>query len=245
MSNIPKYAAYGIGAVSLLVGSFVTFSALSGTPMNEMKAVGGLFPESVSAEEEEAEDGEPVTPEEERNSDVRSPRQVLESSSTPLGAFALQDPFSAEELRNLERQLQIKIDEVARRARELEKKERELELERQHLEDRISQFETLKTSLIESKSENIAQAEELQRSNAAFDEKQAEVEKELSKLFEDGKAKDMAKILLKTYSYDKAARVLVHLDDDRRREIFGALYQADEDEGASYYRAYERFLESR
>ena len=49
IATISKYAAYGISAAAILVGSFVTISALTGTPANEMKAVGGLFPESVTA----------------------------------------------------------------------------------------------------------------------------------------------------------------------------------------------------
>lgn len=245
MGNIPKYAAYGIGAVALLIGSFVTFSVLTGTPMNEMKAVGGLFPESVSAEEESMEGKADETPEEERSSDIRSPRQVFESAATPLAAFALQDPYSAEELRRLERQLQLKIDEVARRARELEQREREVEKERQHYLDQFSALEDLRTTLLEERAENVADSEEVDRANDALDEKQAEVYRDLAKLFEETKAKDAASMLTKTYTADKAARILVHLDVDRQREIMGAIYQILPEEGVQYYKALEKLMQRR
>ena len=51
MNHILKILGYGIGGFALLVGSFVTFSALTGTPMHEVKGVGKLFPEQVVAEE--------------------------------------------------------------------------------------------------------------------------------------------------------------------------------------------------
>ena len=163
IANISRYAAYAIGATALVIGSFVTISALAGTPANEMKAVGGLFPESVTAENEGAGNADGETPEEERESDIRSPRQVFESATTPLGAFALQDPFSAEELRELERQLQVKIDELARRHRALEEREREVEADRQHYLDQFAQFERLRTALLEQRDENDANAEEIDR----------------------------------------------------------------------------------
>ncbi|MEM8713346.1 MAG: hypothetical protein AAGG01_20560, partial [Planctomycetota bacterium] len=97
MNNILKYLAYGIGGLVLLVGSFVTFSALTGTPMHEVKGVGKLFPEKVEVVEGES----TMLPDAEVEiaQDTRSPRQLFENAATPLGSFMLEDPFSAEELR--------------------------------------------------------------------------------------------------------------------------------------------------
>lgn len=245
IANISRYAAYAIGATALVIGSFVTISALAGTPANEMKAVGGLFPESVTAENEGAGNADGETPEEERESDIRSPRQVFESATTPLGAFALQDPFSAEELRELERQLQVKIDELARRHRALEEREREVEADRQHYLDQFAQFERLRTALLEQRDENDANAEELDRAAAALDEEQAEIDRGLAKFFEETKARDAASMLTKTYSPDKAAGILVHLDVDRQREIMSAIYQILPDEGEQYMKAVEKRMQRR
>lgn len=245
IATISKYAAYGLGAAALLIGSFVTISALTGTPANEMKAVGGLFPESVTAANESHPDTDGETSEEERERDTRSPRQVFESATTPLGAFALQDPFSAEELRALEEQLQVKIDELARRHRALEKREREVEADRQHYLDQFAQFEKLRTALLEQRDENDANAEELDRASDALDEKQAEIDRDLAKFFEETKARDAASMLTKTYAPDKAARILIQLDEDRQSAIMSAIYQLLPEEGGQYMKAVEKRLQQR
>ena len=77
IATISKYAAYGLGAAALLIGSFVTISALTGTPANEMKAVGGLFPESVTPEETTARNADGETPEEEREAQERQDISVF------------------------------------------------------------------------------------------------------------------------------------------------------------------------
>ena len=99
MNHILKILAYGLGGFVLLIGSFVTFSALTGTPMHDMKGVGKLFPEQVVALEGESTMLPDV--EEEIQQDRRSPRQLFESAATPLSSFMLADPFSAEELADL------------------------------------------------------------------------------------------------------------------------------------------------
>ena len=132
MNHILKILAYGLGGFVLLIGSFVTYSALTGTPMHEMKGVGKLFPEQVIVEETES----TMLPDikEELRSDRRSPKQLFENAATPLGSFMLEDPFSADELRSLEETLQVKLDEVATRARDLDSREGEIEQDKQHLD---------------------------------------------------------------------------------------------------------------
>ena len=52
-------------------------------------------------------------------------------------------------------------------------------------------------------------------------------------------------MLTKTYSPDKAARILVHLDEDRQREIMSAIYQILPDEGEQYMKAVEKRMQRR
>ena len=170
MNKILIYLAYGIGGVALLIGSFITFSALTGTPPHEMKAVGKLFPETVEVESVDGQDDALPTPEEERERDHRSPRQVYETAATPLGAFTLQDPFSATELRELETKLQSKVDALADRARKLEQRERELDEERAYLDDLFTRITDLKTSLIEQQFEAEAVGDELIRDERILDQ---------------------------------------------------------------------------
>lgn len=237
MNKILKLLAYGIGGVALLIGSFITYSVLTGTPMNEMKGVGKLFPENVVAEVE-ATDGETLpSPEEERERDRRSPRQVYESAATPLGAFALQDPFSAEELRQLETKLQAKIDAVAERARALEERERELDEERAYLDDLFKRIMDLKTSLIEQRAETDAQGQELSRDEQVLEEKRNRTFAQMAALFEDMDGADAARLLTSVYGPQDGARILDQLEDDKTAELINAIHQANPDDGARYMKA--------
>ncbi|MEO0662541.1 MAG: hypothetical protein AAFZ87_13475 [Planctomycetota bacterium] len=242
MNKILKMLAYGIGGLMLLIGSFVTYSALTGTPMHEMKAVGGMFPEEVEADVAPLDgDGAPLPePEVERESDRRSPRQVYETASTPLGAFALSDPFSAEELRTLERRLQTKLDALALRSRELDERERQIEADRRHIDDLYADFISLKTSLIEQEAENDAASAEVARDARIVDEKRAATYREMAKLFEDTKAVDAARLLTSVYGPEEAALILTQLDDDRVRELIASIHEQLGDEGVNYVRALQK-----
>ncbi len=241
MNNLLKYVAYGIGGLSLLIGSFVTFSVLTGTPMHEMKAVGGIFPESVTAEEVVSDNNQLPIPEEERSQDVRSPRQVYDTASTPLGAFALQDPFSAEELRNLEERLQRKLDAVAMRARELDQRERELDEERQHVQDLYVEITELRTSLLNQSAENEAASDEVGRDVEVLAEQKAKVYKQMASIFEETEAAEAAAMLTDNYAPKEAAKVLVHLEPERVRELMGAIHKLLPDEGGQYLKALQDF----
>src|SRR5688572_29339479 len=100
MNNTLMYLAYGLGGSALVAGSFVVATALTGTPMNTMKGVGGLFPLEPSAVVTI-----PTGPPEvelQLEGDTRSEEQIFDAARSPLTAFILEDPFSAQELATLE-----------------------------------------------------------------------------------------------------------------------------------------------
>lgn len=237
MNKILKLLAYGIGGVALLIGSFITYSVLTGTPMHEMKAVGKLFPEDVEAEMAASGADAMPSPEEEREQDRRSPRQVYESAATPLGAFALQDPFSAEELRKLEVKLQAKVDALADRARALEERERELDEERAYLDDLFKRIMDLKTSLIEQRRETEAVGDELTRDEQVLEEKRSRTFAQMSALFSEMDGADAARLLTSVYGPQDGARILDQLDDDQAAELINAIHQTNADDGARYMKA--------
>jgi flagellar motility protein MotE (MotC chaperone) len=240
MNNILKIVAYCIGGLALVVGSFVTFSAMTGTPMHEMKAVGAMFPENVEAEiETDADSTMLPDPEAELEADLRSPRQVLETAASPLGAFAFPDPYSSGELRDIERTLLTKLDEVARRAARLEARERQLEEDRQHLADLYEEFEKLKTSLVNQSDDNRAVRDEIQRDRSVLEERRIATYSQMAKLFEGTKATEAARLLTNVYAPEEAARILVQLDDDRVTELIGAIATILPDDAPRYVRALE------
>ena len=235
MNHLLKILAYGLGGFVLLIGSFVTYSALTGIPMHELKAVGKIFPEQVTVEVGESTMLPDV--EEELQSDRRSPRQLFENAATPLGAFMLQDPFSTEELRSLEETLLVKIDEVSARARDLDGRERELEADREHLEDRYRELEKLRTALLEQGAETDAANEELDRNRDVLEEQEMATFKKMASLFEDTEPEDAAGLLTSVYGPSDAAKILVQLDPDRVRELISAINVLMPDESVRYVQA--------
>lgn len=240
MKNLAKPLAYGIAGTALVVGSFVTYSAITGAKMNELAVVGGAFPEDVTAETEVAQNGQAKSDvDAEIASDSRSPRQVYENAATPLGAFALQDPFSAEELRALERQLQIKIEAVGRKARELDDREAQLDADQRHLDDLYSQIVKLQTSILEQEDDNNAQGDELERGRRVLEEREQASYAKVAFLFVDTKPAVAANMLTKNYGPEEAAMILANLEDDRVREILGQIQTDLPNEAQQYLRAYQ------
>ncbi len=235
MNHLLKILAYGLGGFVLLIGSFVTYSALTGTPMHEMKAVGKMFPEQVTVEETES----TMLPDvkEEIRSDRRSPKQLFENAATPLGSFMLEDPFSAEELRSLEETLQIKLDEVAMRARDLDGREKELEEDKQHLEDRYRELEKLRTALLEQGADTEAAGEEVDRNREVLEEEEMATFKKMASLFEDTEPADAASLLTSVYNPEDSAKILVQLEEERIRELIGAINALMPDESIRYVKA--------
>ena len=234
MNQIPKILAYGLGGLMLLVGSFATYSILSGTPPSELKAVGGLFPEGVSAEEvERPEDPDPDA-ETERESDTRSPRQVLEESATPLQLFTLPNPFSAEELKMLERRLQTKLQELEERERALDARADELDQERDHIADLYREFTDLRTALLNQEAENQAVNAENERDRRVLDERKLASYRQMAPLFADTKTDEAARLLISTYRPDEAALVLIELEEDRISELMGSIQKLYPDDVRAY-----------
>ncbi|QDV04990.1 hypothetical protein Poly30_04850 [Planctomycetes bacterium Poly30] len=242
MNHLLKILAYGLGGFVLLVGSFVTFSALTGTPMHEMKGVGKLFPEQITVEEGETTMLPDV--EEEIQQDRRSPRQLFENAATPLGSFMLEDPFSAEELTNLQKSLQVKLDEVAQRARDLDARERELDSDREHLEDRYRELEKLRTALLEQNADTEAAGQEVDRDREVLQEKEDQTYQKMASLFEDTEAADAANLLTSVYGPEEAAKILVQLEEERVRELIGAINQQMPDESIRYVKALQELRAS-
>lgn len=239
MNHVLKILAYGIGGFVLLVGTFVTISALTGTPLHEVKGVGKFFPEQVVVEEGTS----TMLPdaEVEIENDTRSPRQLFDSAATPLNSFTLADPFSAEELSTLERTLQIKLDEVAERARDLDVRERELDADRQHLDDRYGELQSLRTALLEQGADNEAAGDEVDHDREVLEEDKMETYKQMSTIFVDTEAADAAALLSSVYGPEEAAKVLVHLEEERIRDIIAALQVKDKNEGIRYFQALHDF----
>jgi len=236
MKNLTTMLAYGLGGTGLIAGSFVLFATLSGTQLSEVAGVGEFFPQQDSDPVAASQDIE--NPEEELLQDRRSPEQVLDSARGPLHAFLLPSPFSASALERLQSSLKNRMGELDLRDRELDRREAQLEEDRLHYIDLLGELEQMRTALLEMDDERIAQAEELDRDREAFTESEMQSYRSMASLYEEGKAKDLAPMLMKVYEPEKAALILAALPQEQVSLLLGEIFRINEAQGAAYQEAY-------
>ena len=99
-NQVVKIAAFALAGIVLFAASFFLFAVLSGTKLDELAVVGGMFASEETAEVAEG-DPEP-DPTIELQEDERPEEAVLHSATTPLQAFLVQSPFSNDELEALQ-----------------------------------------------------------------------------------------------------------------------------------------------
>ena len=220
MNSIPKLAGLATGGLSLFFFAFVTFTALSGTPMHEVALIGSLFeaPSPIEPETEEVVDvlppPDPV--------DEKSQGEILEASTNVLGSFVLPAPFSARELEQLQNDLKSKIIDYENRLRKLRQAEKTLEERELLVEERYAELSTLRTALQEFESELALRSEEVERDEKARVAREKASWTTVARLFEKGDPEELIPKLL-TYTPEEAAKIFAGLSVDRVRLLTEAL----------------------
>lgn len=239
MKKALSLAGYGVGGAALVGGSFVLFAALSGAPLSQLPAVGGLFPEPEPTAV--GRDGEvPLDVREELAADRRPVGQLFDRARSPLHAFLLPSPFSVSELEELESRLENRMRELDARERALDERERELVDEREHYRHLFAELEELRNQLARGHDEQQAREQEIERDRQALEEAERASFQTLAAIYSEGRARDMAGMLSATYEPEKAALVLAALDDERAATLLAEIHRADPERGALYVDAYRR-----
>lgn len=233
MNHVLKYVAYSIGAFVLFIGSFLGFAAFSGTPLNKLAVVGGLFPEDVK---ETPSAGAAPDPMERVENDARPAEEVVRDAALPLHTFVLDSALPAAELNRLQTELKSLIRENELRSLELDNRAKELELRAQHYDDRWKEIETIRTNLMKSELELEQRKGELDRDQAAQEALEKESWKSLASIFADGKAKVLVSKLTQ-YEPESAAKILRALPDARAAEL---LAEIPDDRYIAYTEAYRK-----
>jgi len=230
MNKAVKYTAIGAGAFTLFAGSFLSFAALSGRPMNEIAVVGELFeqPEAQLEPEQPNSASEVV--------DERPPEKVIETASAPLQAFILQQPFSTEELEELQRELKASRRKLEGRERELDAREEEIAARESQLADQLEHLVKIRTELHNDSMELEQRKVELVRDEKAQKEREDASWASLAQVFAEGKTSELAQILVLSTPED-AARILRALPSERATEL---LREIDRSKFLEYSEAYRK-----
>lgn len=236
MNQILKYAGYSLGSVTLFVGAFLSFATLTGAPMHEMAIVGGFFP--APAESIELQGAEPNLIEE-LDLDSRSELKVIEQASTPLRAFLLDSPFSTDVLEGLQQELKMRARTLETLQANIEGRERELGLRERQIEERWTELERIRTDLIEEGLELEQRKDELLRDEQVAKDREDASWKTMAKVFEEGKARDLAERLV-LLGPERGAKVLRGLTSERASEILNQVPREQWTEFAEAYRLAEQ-----
>jgi len=223
-----KYAILGSSGLVLLLGSFVSFAALSGQPLHKV-ALLKLF---VKAPQESS-DRASRSPEVETptappaNTEVAKPPtkdelKAVEKTVGVLGAFSLPAPFSSDELTDLQHELRNATQGAKSRLAKIEQRERDLDDRERDLDQRQLELTQLRQKLVEKESELRMLSDEVTRDSEARNARDAASWKELAKFFEEGDPADLAK-KLQAFDPKEAVKILRALDDERASAIVNAL----------------------
>lgn len=234
MKPVVQYALLAAGGVLLLGGSFVTFAALSGTPLHEVAILKSFVhaPETPSSGESAAH--APVSePKGERASATSAESKVesaashadakaLQANVGVLGAFMLPAPFSANELADLQKALRTSSEDARRRLERVAARERELDEWEHALEQRNDELQELRRLLERKELDLSLREDEVTRDEKAKAARDAQSWAELAKFFSEGDPSELAKKLA-LFEPDEAVRILRALDDERASELVNAL----------------------
>jgi flagellar motility protein MotE (MotC chaperone) len=215
MNSIATKALVGAGAVALFAASYVGIAVISGAPLHEVPVLSS-FVEAPEGAGEEVAGGEraPRRASEPR----RTGSELLEANAGLLGAFMIESPYSATELRKLEEELKRKLREMTTERESLEVRALELDEWESSLRERQASLADLRTKL-EALEESIElRTAELAAAEVEKDAVDRQGWKDLAKLYKSGEAEVNARMLAEE-SPEDAARILRELPDQQAGEI--------------------------
>lgn len=220
MNKILRLLAYGMGGSGLLAASFLIFASLGGVPLHTLPVVGSLFPTPES--ELASLPPEPATVEAQVDQDSRRPQQVIDTTTSPLFTFSIQDPWSATELQALEDALDAQKARLTELEAELTDRERELTNRARRYDRLFTELEVMRESLIDQSDEAVAQREENERKLEAEKAERLESLKRVAALYADGDPKQVAGLLL-GHQAQEAGEILSLLGEGRAAELLLAI----------------------
>jgi len=212
MNTALKYAALGLGGLTLFAGTFVGIAAMTGAQLHEVAGL-DLFFDAPEDEESTASVDQDTSAEPEPTG-----QELLEANAGLLGAFMMESPFSGTELRNLEKELKGKLREMRVERERLEVRSLELDEREASLVERQSELAGMRTKLEDLENSLDLREAELVRDEASRDEKERQGWKDLAKLYKGGTAEVNATMLAEEAPED-AALILRELGDKQAGEI--------------------------
>ncbi|MCA9001880.1 MAG: hypothetical protein KDB61_08150 [Planctomycetes bacterium] len=200
MNRIILIFAAVTAATLLLVGTFVTAAGMLGADLHELPLVGGLFPAPVEASLDPELNELNTSVEEQVESDLRSPGQVIDNSASPLHAFLLPSPWNSDQLEDLETQLRNRLNALTEAEKDLERRKADLEESQRHLNELQVELESIRSGLIAERDETTALEDEVRLKAEAEADKRVSSLKQMATIFADGDPDETATMMMGIYT---------------------------------------------
>lgn len=212
MKKIVQQSLIGAGALGLFATSYVGIALMSGAPLHEVAILSSFVD---APEGSEGTPGESATAME-GDGEIKKPTggELLEANAGLLGAFMIESPFTATELRKLEGELKRKLREMTIERESIEVKSLELDEWENSLRERQAELADLRTKLEGLESSIELRMAELTRDESAKRDRDLQGWKDLAKLYKTGEAEVNAKMLAEE-SPEDAALILRELGDEQ------------------------------
>lgn len=222
MNKIVQQSLIGAGALGLFAASYVGIALVSGAPLHEV-AVIDQFVDAPEVPEGAEGAGAATTPTTAATTDASAPpeptgNELLEANAGLLGAFMIESPFTAAELRKLEGELKRKLREMTIEREALQVQSLELDEWETSLRERQAELADLRTKLEALESSIELRMAELARDEAAHRDRELQGWKDLAKLYKTGEAEVNARMLAEE-SPEDAALILRELGEEQAGEI--------------------------
>ena len=216
MNTTTRYFAGTLGAIALFVSTFIVVAALSGTPLNELALVGGLFPEPTKASLSPAEPALRI------QAESRPTAEILRNQLSVLGSFQMPAKFTADAVLSLQNELRERTASLAEREEVFAQSDQALAAREKALAERWDDLSALRENLSGWEEELDQRSLELDRDEAVLDEEERRSWRALADMYAVGDAA-LAGARLSTFAPEEVAQILAGLDADRASELLAAM----------------------
>ena len=222
MNKILKFSLFGVGGAVLFLGTYVGIALASGAPLHEIAGISMFVDAPETSEESEAQLALKELAMEERKREERTGNDLLQSNAGLLGAFMMESPFSASELRSLENELKMKLREQTIERGNLDVRSIKLDEWENSLRERQSELALRRTKLEDLESKIELRIAELEYAESVEAERQQRGWQKLAAAFKDSDPESAALMIADEDPAD-AALILMEMSPKQAGEILRAI----------------------
>lgn len=215
MNNTLKTSMMALGGLGLFTGTYVGIALISGAPLHEVAGI-SMFVDAPETPEGPAPSA--LVADNSVDEPEKTGSELLNSNAGLLGAFMMDAPFTASELRGLENELKRKLREQTIERGALEVRSLELDEWEHSLRERQTKLASLRTKLEEMENKIELRTAELERDEDVAKDRERQSYRELAAIFKGGSPEVNAGMMM-SESPEDAALILRELDPAQAGEI--------------------------